>query len=107
MLRLYHILATGNDCGDPLRMAIQSMSPAFRNIQAEIGPSALAMLGKPARTMEELVESAMQIAREVARIGRRLSTSLQFDYPAEAERVVADAWGLKLDEGEDQIVKPA
>jgi predicted nucleotidyltransferase len=97
LLQLYHILATGNDCGDPLRMTIHSMSPAVRNIQAEIGPSALAMLGKPARTVEELVDSAMQIAREVARIGRLLSTSLHFDYPVEAERVVADSWDLNLD----------
>ncbi len=97
LLHLYHILATGNDCGDPLRMTIHSMSPAVRTIQAEIGPSALAMLGKPARTVEELVDSAMQIAREVARIGRLLSGSLKFDYPAEAERVVADSWDLHLD----------
>lgn len=107
LLRLYHILATGNDCGDPLRMTIHSMSPAVRNIQAEMGPSALVMLGKPARTAEELVDSAMQIAREVARIGRLLSTSLAFDYPADAERIVADAWGLSLDNADDRIVKPA
>jgi predicted nucleotidyltransferase len=98
LLQLYHILATGNDCGDPLRMTIHSMSPAVRSIQAEIGPSALAMLGKPARTVEELIDSATQIAREVSRIGRLLSTSLNFDYPAEAERVVADSWNLKLDD---------
>ena len=97
LLQLYHILATGNDCGDPLRMTIHSMSPAVRSIQAEIGASALAMLGKPTRTAEELVDSAMQIAREVARIGRLLSTSLNFDYPAEAERVVADSWNLNLE----------
>jgi predicted nucleotidyltransferase len=107
LLRLYHVLATGTDCGDPLRMTIHSMSPAVRNIQALIGPSALAMLGKPARTAEELVDSAMQIAREVARIGRLLSTRLNFDYPADAERVVADAWGLNLDDADDRIVKPA
>ena len=35
----------------------------------------------------------MQIAREVARIGRVLLMRLNFDYPAEAERVVANAWG--------------
>lgn len=96
LLQLYHILATGEDCGDPLRMTIHSMSPAVRNVQAGIGPTALAMLGKPTRTVEELVESAMQIAREVARVGRLLSTRLGFDYPAEAERFVADAWGLSL-----------
>jgi len=98
LLQLYHILATGKDCGDPLRMTIHSMSPAVRSIQAGIGPLALAMLGKPARTPEELVDSAMQIAREVARIGRLLSTKLNFDYPAEAERVVAAAWNLDLDD---------
>jgi hypothetical protein len=97
LLQLYHILATGNDCGDPLRMTIHSMSPAVRNIQAGIGPLALAMLGRPTRTVEELVHSAIQIAREVARIGRLLSTSLKFDYPDEAERVVAAAWGFDLD----------
>jgi hypothetical protein len=105
LLQLYHILATGDDCGDPLRMTIHSMSPAVRNIQATIGPSVLAMLGKPARTVEELVDSAMQIAREVARVGRLLSASLNFDYPADAERVVADAWNLNI--VDDQIVKPA
>jgi hypothetical protein len=47
LLQLYHILATGKDCGDPLRMTIHTMSPAVRSIQAEIGPSALAMLGNP------------------------------------------------------------
>jgi hypothetical protein len=31
----------------------------------------------------------MQIAREMARIGRLLSARLNFDYPDEAERVVA------------------
>jgi len=93
LLQLYHILATGKDCGDPLRMTIHTMSPAVRSIQAEIGPSALAMLGKPAGTPQQLVDSAMQIAREVARIGRLLSARLNFDYPAEAERVVVNAWG--------------
>jgi predicted nucleotidyltransferase len=98
LLQLYYILATGNDCGDPLRMTIHSMSPAVRSIQAEIGPLALAMLGKPTRTVEELTDSAMQIAREVARVGRLLSTRLNFDYPTEAERVVADSWNLNLDD---------
>jgi predicted nucleotidyltransferase len=97
LLQLYHILATGNDCGDPMRLTIHSMSPAVRSIQAQIGPSALAVLGKPAGTVEELVDSAMQVAREVARVGRTLSTQLNFDYPHEAERVVAASWGLNLD----------
>jgi hypothetical protein len=97
LFQLYHVLATGNDCGDPLPMTIHSLSPAVRNVQAKIGPQALAMLGKPARTVEELVEQAMQIAREVARVGRLLSTILNFDYPTEAERVVADAWSLNLE----------
>jgi hypothetical protein len=98
LLQLYHVLATGNECGDPLRMTIHTLSPAARNVQTAIGPSALAMLGKPARTTEELVASAIQISREVARIGRLLSTQLDFDYPAEAQKVVADAWGLTFDE---------
>jgi predicted nucleotidyltransferase len=97
LLQLYHILATGNDCGDPLRMTIHSMSPAVRSIRAEIGPSALAMLGNPTRTPEELVDSAMQVAREIARIGRLLSKRLDFDYPDEAERVVCEVWALSLD----------
>jgi predicted nucleotidyltransferase len=100
LLHLYHILATGNDCGDPLRMTIHSMSPAVRSIRAEIGPSALAILGKPMRTPEELVDSAMQVAREIARIGRLLSKQLDFDYPVEAERVVCDVWALRLDAAE-------
>jgi hypothetical protein len=95
LLQLYHILATGNDCGNPLKMTIHSMSPAVLNIRAGIGPSALAMLGKPMRTTEELVDSAMEIAREVARIGRLLSKRLDFDYPTEAERVVSDLWAIR------------
>jgi predicted nucleotidyltransferase len=96
LLQLYHVLATGTDCGSPLSMTIHSMSPAVTNVQTGIGPTALAMLGLPTRTTEELVASAMEIAREVARVGRLLSKKLDFDYPEQAERVVSDAWAMSF-----------
>ena len=97
LLQLYHILATGTDCGSPLSMTIHSMSPAVKSVRAGIGSAALAMLGKPTRTAEELVASAMEIAREVARIGRLLAKKLDFDYPVQAERVVGEAWATRFD----------
>jgi hypothetical protein len=78
-------------------MTIHSMSPAVKSVQAGIGPIALAMLGKPTRTAAELVASAMEIAREVARIGRLLSKKLEFDYPVRAEGVVGAAWATRFD----------
>lgn len=100
LLQLYHVLATGTDCGSPLTMTIHSMSPAVKNVQAGIGPTALATLGLPTRTAEELVASAMEVAREVARIGSLLSKKLDFDYPEQAERVVGDAWATSFNAAE-------
>jgi predicted nucleotidyltransferase len=90
LFRLYHVQATGADCG--ARPTIHSMTPAVRNVQHVFGGAALAEIGRPMRTRAELIESAEAIADEVGRVGRILSDRLQFEYPAKAETAARTAW---------------
>lgn len=92
LVQLYHVLATGTDCGPIARMNIHAMSPVVRTIQAELGEAPLAVLGLPARTHAELIGSAAAVADEVARIGRLLAERLGFDYPEKAEAAARAIW---------------
>jgi predicted nucleotidyltransferase len=92
LFRLYHISASGSDCGSIDAMTIHSMSPAATEIQKEFGNAVLAELGRPTRTREEFVESVASIANEVARVGRLLAHRAGFEYPATAEKVARAVW---------------
>lgn len=92
LVQLYHVLATGTDCGPIARMNIHAMSPVVRAIQTELGDGPLAVLGLPARTHDEIISSAATVSDEVARVGRLLAARLGFDYPVNAETVARAIW---------------
>jgi hypothetical protein len=92
LFQLYHILATGADCGSLHMMTIHSLSPAAGNIQKAFGDSVLAELGRPTRTREEFVQSVKAIANEVARVGHLLADRIGFEYPAAAEATARAVW---------------
>lgn len=96
LFQLYHILATGTDCGSLHVMTIHSLSPAAGNIQKAFGDGVLAELGRPTRTREEFVQSVTAIADEVTRVGRLLADRIGFEYPAAAEATARAVW-LSID----------
>jgi hypothetical protein len=92
LIRFHYVLATGQDCGPLNRLTIHTLTPVVQTIQQQAGDSILALVGEPARTPEELIETASSLRDEVSRVGRLLAEKLGFDYPAAAEETVRRSW---------------
>jgi hypothetical protein len=91
VLKLFFISATGRDCGSSIG-SIHVMSPVARAIQEAFGDEALALLGTPRRTTEELMTNAMILQDMVASIGRTLCERHGATYPEKAEATVRRNW---------------
>ncbi len=85
LLRLWHIEATGLDCGPIQAMTIHSLTPMVRAVEAAFGGEAVAALGRSSEAEKEFQEAAERLREEGARVGRALAGRLGFDYPAAAE----------------------
>ena len=94
LLRFWFVLATGDDCGPIHRLTIHTLTPVMRAVQTQFGAGALALVGQPTRTEDEIVETASRLRDEVARVGRALGEKLDFEYPAAAEESVRRSWLL-------------
>jgi predicted nucleotidyltransferase len=94
LIRLWYVLATGYDCGSLREMTIHTLSPVVRAIRASQGDKALALIGQPLRTRQEILDATTQIRDEVARVGRQLAAQLGFDYPADIEMLVLQGWDV-------------
>jgi predicted nucleotidyltransferase len=92
LIRFHYVLATGQDCGPLNRLTIHTLTPVVQAIQQHAGDPVLALVGKPARTPEELMAAASHLRDEVSRVGRLLAEKLGFDYPAAAEETVRRSW---------------
>ena len=92
MVRLWYVLATGNDCGPLHRLTIHTLTPVIRTAQAQIGAEALTLVGQPMRTEAEIIAGAADLREELARVGRLLAEKLGFDYPTDAEATVRRTW---------------
>ena len=92
LVRLWYVLATGNDCGPLHRLTIHTLTPVIRTVQAQIGAEALALVGQPMRTEAEIIAASADLREEIARVGRLLAEKLGFDYPAAAEATVRRTW---------------
>lgn len=99
LLRLWHVEATGLDCGPIQAMTIHSLTPMVRAVEAAWGGEAVAALGRSSETEGEFREATTRLREEGARVGRVLAGRLGFDYPAAAEEAamtggcVAEAGG--------------
>ncbi|MEN9937565.1 MAG: hypothetical protein RLZZ387_4144 [Chloroflexota bacterium] len=91
LVRLWYVLATGEDPGPLGRTTIHTLAPVVRAVQ-ERDTGALARIGRPLRDIAELVTAAADTADEVARVGRELATGLGFDYPEALEATVRQSW---------------
>ena len=85
LLRLWHVLATGQDCGPLSAMTIHSLTPMVRAVEAAQNGGALNVLGRSSETEAEFQETLEHLRAEGARVGRRLAERLNFEYPAAAE----------------------
>jgi len=85
LLRLWHVEATGLDCGPVQAMTIHSLTPMVRAVQGAHEGKALEALGRSSETEEGFREAMGRLNAEGARVGRRLAERLGFDYPAAAE----------------------
>jgi len=85
LLRLWHMEATGQDCGPMSAMTIHSLTPMVRAVEAAHGGQALNVLGRSSETEVEFCEALERMHKEGARVGRILAERLGFDYPAVAE----------------------
>jgi hypothetical protein len=92
LIRFWHALATGNDCGPLNRLTIHTLTPVVRTVQACFGADALTLVGRPLRNESEILDSAIAVRNEIARVGRLLADKLGFDYPAAAEATVRRTW---------------
>ena len=85
LLRLWHVEATGLDCGPIPAMTIHTLTPMVRAVEAAWGGKALEALGRSSETEEEFREAMGRLHEEGVRGGRLLAEKLGFDYPAAAE----------------------
>ena len=91
LLRLWHVLATGKDPGQQ-RVTIHVLGQMLPPIVGLLGPSALEMIGAPARTMEEIAVAVERNRDEVARVGRLLADRVGFEYPERVEVAARRLW---------------
>jgi len=92
LIRLWYVLATGRDCGPVREMTTHTLSPIVHTIRESQGDNAMALIGQPLRTRQEILEATAQLRDEVARVGGQLAVQLGFDYPADVEGVVLAGW---------------
>jgi hypothetical protein len=92
LIRLWYVLATGNDCGSLRQMTTHSLLPVMRAVQESLGDNALALIGQPLRMRREILEATAQVRAEIARVGRQLAARLGFDYPSDVEAVALRGW---------------
>jgi predicted nucleotidyltransferase len=97
LVRLWYVLATGDDPGTPARMTVHTFTPVARAIQQQHREQALALLGGALRDEPEIVAAAHALADEVARVGRALAERLAFEYPEVAESSGRRAWRAYAD----------
>jgi hypothetical protein len=91
ILRLWHILATGNDTGSR-GGTIHSLTSTVRQVEAMLGDRANELLGLPLRNRAEVCHAVEANRNEVARVGRLLSERLGFEYPSRLENTVRQVW---------------
>jgi len=91
LLRLWHVLATGKDPGAQ-RVTIHVLGQMLPPIVGLMGPSALEIIGAPARTMEEIKAAVERNRDEVARVGRLLAAEVGFEYPERVEIAARRLW---------------
>jgi predicted nucleotidyltransferase len=92
LIRLWYMLATGQDCGPLNRLTIHTLTPVIRTVHTQIGADALELVGRPMRTEAEIIQASADLRDEVARVGRLLADRFGFDYPAAAEATVRRTW---------------
>lgn len=92
LIRLWYVLATGDDCGPVRGMSIHGLSPVARAVQRFAGEKVSALIGPPFGTQEEILAALAWAADEAAWVGRQLAERLGFDYPAGAEETVRQGW---------------
>ena len=92
LLRLWHVEATGLDCGPVQAMTIHSLTPMVRAVEAAHGGNGLKDLGRSSETAVEFWEAVESLRAEGARVGRALAGRLGFEYPAAAEEAAMRVW---------------
>lgn len=92
LLRLWYVLATGEEAGPALFQGIHGLTALVRAVERLVGTEALGALGAPMRDRAE-IEAVIERNREiVARVGRALAERYSFEYPVEIERTVLQSW---------------
>lgn len=92
LLRLYYILATGQDCGDLRRATIHSLTPVMQVLQERFGDDILKVVGLPTRTTAEIYAAIEALSGAIAQVGRLLAARYDFPYPEALETLVTRSW---------------
>ena len=91
LMRLWYVDATGRDQAAQ-RPTIHSLTQVTRAVAGSVGPHCLEALGS-ARTNRAEIQQAIETNRnEVASVGRRLASQLNFAYPDVLEETVREHW---------------
>jgi hypothetical protein len=91
LIRLWYTLHTGRNAGLK-HISIHGLTQQTRTIEQRVGPGALAMLGAGLTTRGQIILHIEAVRDEVARVGRRLAQTLNFEYPTELEETVRRGW---------------
>lgn len=94
LLRLWHLQATGENPDDERLRGIHGMTEFVRAIQAAHGAEALALVGAPLRTRDEMYDAIERHRAVAARVGQALAARLGFVYPDALEEMVRREWEL-------------
>ncbi len=93
LIRLWYIEAIGQDCGDVRRQSIHSFTRVVRAIQQAMGEQALAVVGAPMGSRQELLQTIERNRQAVSQyLGPHLAQRYGFEYPAALEAVTLQGW---------------
>lgn len=92
LLRLWYVLATGEEAGPALFQGIHGLTALVREVEGLMGPEALGALGAPMRDRAEMYAAIERNREVVAGVGRALAERYGFEYPSEIERMVLQWW---------------
>ena len=92
LLRLWHIQATGNDCGEMRTQTIHGLTHLMQTVEQARGSEALEALGASLATRADIFRAVEQLRDQVTQAGRMLAQALGFDYPEAMEETARRGW---------------
>ena len=92
LLRLWHIQATGCDCGETRTQTIHGLTHLMQTVEQARGAEALEVLGASLASRNDICRAIEQLRDQITQTGQLLAQTLNFPYPEAIEHVARQGW---------------